>query len=66
MHVYSQKLCNFIPSFFLSCKNECDTVIAATRGAIGADFDTVLQRLNDASDVFGDNMKKKFTSTGEW
>lgn len=46
--------------------NECDTVIAAARNAMGKSTEQVLKELNEASDRFKKAVKEKFGKKGEW
>jgi 4-hydroxy-4-methyl-2-oxoglutarate aldolase len=46
--------------------NECQTVIAAARGASGLPAEEVLARMDDAGRRFGDNTRHQFGRRGEW
>lgn len=46
--------------------NECNTVIAAARGAAGLDSESLLQRLESASQAFSDATRQRFGKKGEW
>jgi len=46
--------------------NECQTVIAAARGAAGLPAEEVLARMDDAGRRFGDNTRHQFGRRGEW
>ena len=46
--------------------NECQTVIAAARGAAGLPPDEVLARMDEAGRRFGENARREFGRRGEW
>ena len=46
--------------------NECQTVIAAARGAAGLPAEEVLAKMDDAGRRFGDNTRHQFGRRGEW
>jgi regulator of RNase E activity RraA len=46
--------------------NECQTVIAAARGAAGLPTDEVLARMDEAGRRFGENARSEFGRRGEW
>jgi len=46
--------------------NECNTVIAAARGAAGLPADEVLSRMDEAGRRFADNARREFGRQGEW
>ena len=46
--------------------NECQTVIAAARGAAGLPADEVLARMDEAGRRFGENARSEFGRRGEW
>jgi regulator of RNase E activity RraA len=46
--------------------NECQTVIAAARGAAGLPAEEVLARMDDAARLFGENTRHQFGRRGEW
>ena len=46
--------------------NECNTVIAAARESIGLPLDTVIERLDAASEEFRRATREKFRRRGEW
>jgi regulator of RNase E activity RraA len=46
--------------------NECQTVIAAARGAAGLPADEVLARMDEAGRRFGENARHEFGRRGEW
>jgi regulator of RNase E activity RraA len=46
--------------------NECNTVIAAARGAAGLPSDELLRRMDDAAGAFGKAAREHFGRTGEW
>ena len=46
--------------------NECQTVIAAARGAAGLPAEEVLARMDEAGRRFGENTRHQFGRRGEW
>jgi len=46
--------------------NECNTVIAAARGAAGLSPEETLRRMDEASAAFGQAARERFQRTGEW
>ena len=46
--------------------NECQTVIAAARGAAGLPAEEVLARMDEAGRRFGENARHEFGRRGEW
>jgi len=46
--------------------NECNTVIAAARGAAGQPFESVLNSMDEAARAFGAAARAKFGRKGEW
>ena len=46
--------------------NECQTVIAAARGAAGLPAEEVLARMDEAGRRFGENTRHEFGRRGEW
>ena len=46
--------------------NECQTVIAAARGAAGLPAEEVLARMDEAGRRFGENARSEFGRRGEW
>jgi 4-hydroxy-4-methyl-2-oxoglutarate aldolase len=46
--------------------NECNTLIAAARGAAGSSMEDTLKRLDDAQAEFGAAAAKQFGKRGEW
>lgn len=46
--------------------NECQTLIAAARGSHGKSKEEILQSIDQAADIFGKNVRKKFAGKGEW
>jgi regulator of RNase E activity RraA len=47
-------------------QNECNTVIAAARGAAGKPYEQLLRELDEASARFNQAAKEKFGQKGEW
>eukprot|EP00483_Globobulimina_turgida_P005692 UN05702 len=48
-------------------RNECETIIPASRGSMGLSFPEKIKRLNDGGARFGKNAKRKFGGEGgEW
>lgn len=47
-------------------RNECETVIAAARSTAGKPMPEVLEQLDAAGEAFGENVRQKFGSAGEW
>lgn len=47
-------------------RNECETVIPASRSAAGLPTEEVLARINEAGAAFGANAREKFGRGGEW
>jgi regulator of RNase E activity RraA len=47
-------------------QNECETLIAASRGAAGKPMAEVLSEINEAAAQFGRNATAKFQRKGEW
>ena len=46
--------------------NECETVIAAGRGAAGLSSEQILLNLDRAAEQFGKNAQARFKRGGEW
>ncbi len=46
--------------------NECNTIIAAARSSAGKSSEQILKELNEASYLFGKEVKNKFGGKGEW
>jgi 4-hydroxy-4-methyl-2-oxoglutarate aldolase len=47
-------------------QNECNTVIPAARSSSGKSTAVILDNINEASKVFGEAVKNKFSGRGEW
>jgi regulator of RNase E activity RraA len=57
---------NILDTSVFMDNNECNTIIAAARSASGQSSAQILKELNDASAQFGEAVKDKFGSKGEW
>ena len=57
---------NLLDAAIFMDNNECNTIISAARSASGKSTEQILKELNDASKQFGDAVKGKFGSKGEW